>query len=235
MGVLLFVQAVCLTLYSFSGAADKWWAFGLMGQSQKTFSDVQGLEFFRMLGSGAGSGFRPWPDLGTYALLTVWSNVKMANDSLHHAEIFELLNTRSSAQHSFWLRPVRGHGTWHGKAPFHVQTQEYKADQRTAVITRASIKPWLMPYFWLRVGRVSRHLKNMPGLQLAKGIGEWPLFEQATFSVWESASAIDDYAYKTKPHKSAVRSTRKVKWYSEEMFMRFAVLEEQKGIPEAVS
>jgi heme-degrading monooxygenase HmoA len=206
-----------------------------MGQAKKAFAHIEGLEFYRLLGSGAGSGFRPWPDLGTYALLTVWKNGQLADQSHNNDEVFQSLQERSSAQRSFWLKPVRGHGTWHGKAPFDIQSEYDTPNQRTAVITRASIKPWLMPYFWLRVGGVSKHLVNMPGLQLAKGIGEWPLFEQATFSVWQSASAIDDYAYKTRPHKSAVRSTRKVQWYSEEMFTRFAVLEEQQGIPKAVS
>jgi hypothetical protein len=44
---------------------------------------------------------------------------------------------------------------------------------------------------------------------------------QATFSLWESAESMMDYAYKNPKHAEMVKKTRELGWYSEELFARF--------------
>ena len=48
---------------------------------------------------------------------------------------------------------------------------------------------------------------------------------QATFSLWKSGKSMQEFAYHSKYHKEVVRLTRERKWYKEELFARFAVLE----------
>ena len=54
-----------------------------------------------------------------------------------------------------------------------------------------------------------------------KGIGEVPVVQMATFSLWKNFNAVKEYAYKSKQHKEAIRKTRKNNWYKEELFSRF--------------
>ena len=60
---------------------------------------------------------------------------------------------------------------------------------------------------------------------VAIGIGEAPIGLQGTFSLWESAAALRDFAYKGAAHQKAIALTESVGWYSEELFARFEVLE----------
>ena len=63
------------------------------------------------------------------------------------------------------------------------------------------------------------------GLISSLGIGEMPLIKQATFSIWENKAAIKAFAYQLKEHQEVIRKTRAEKWYSEDMFVRFKILE----------
>ncbi len=58
---------------------------------------------------------------------------------------------------------------------------------------------------------------------MALGMGEWPVGELATFSVWESAAALRAYAYEDADHLDVIRRTYDEKWYSEELYCRFTV------------
>jgi hypothetical protein len=72
---------------------------------------------------------------------------------------------------------------------------------------------------------VTVSLKSAPGLVAAIGIGEAPIGLQGTFSLWESAAAIREFAYKGAAHQRAIADTSAYNWYSEELFARFAVRE----------
>jgi hypothetical protein len=78
--------------------------------------------------------------------------------------------------------------------------------------------------FWRAVPPVSADLHAGAGLRLALGIGEAPIGLQGTFSVWESAAALNDFAYGRPAHAAVVDRTAREGWYAEELFARFAVL-----------
>ena len=64
-------------------------------------------------------------------------------------------------------------------------------------------------------------LRNNAGLLFAKGIGEAPIVQMATFSLWKNAEALRAFAYQSAEHRSAIDQTRALDWYAEELFGRF--------------
>jgi hypothetical protein len=48
----------------------------------------------------------------------------------------------------------------------------------------------------LECGQVSKSLEDYDGLALSIGVGEWPLIQQATLSIWKTQAEMIDYAYK---------------------------------------
>ena len=77
-------------------------------------------------------------------------------------------------------------------------------------------------HFGDRVGR--KHM--LVFCLLAMGLGEAPLLRQATFSLWDSAAAMDAYA-RTGAHLDAIRAAWKHQFFSESMFVRFVPLQLQ--------
>jgi hypothetical protein len=58
-------------------------------------------------------------------------------------------------------------------------------------------------------------------LIFAKGIGELPIVQQATFSLWRSKQEMTAYAYRDKHHTEVIKKTRELGWYKEELFAQF--------------
>ena len=54
-------------------------------------------------------------------------------------------------------------------------------------------------------------------------MGELPLFEQATFSIWDSIDHIKKFAYKDDLHLNIVKKAKEQNWYKEDLFARFLV------------
>ncbi len=98
-------------------------------------------------------------------------------------------------------------------------------DNCIAVLTRATIRPRALPDFWRHVPQARARLRaHADDLLFGIGIGELPLIQQCTVSVWRNAEAVNQYAYRESGHREVVKLTRERKWYSEEMFARFAVV-----------
>lgn len=72
---------------------------------------------------------------------------------------------------------------------------------------------------------VIESLRGCTGVESAIGIGEAPIGLQGTLSVWSSSAAVREFAYKGAAHSAAIAQTQSQKWYSEELFARFALLE----------
>lgn len=189
----------------------------------KPLSEERGITFFKLLGCGGGNGFSIIPDFSTYALLCVWKNGNSRNTFEESNPLFQAYTNKISEGLRHDLHPVHGHGTWGGKEPFFYQTA---LDMETpwAVITRASIRTSRLIEFWRKVPRVSKIANGFPGSEFSIGIGELPLVEQATFSIWKDPEKIKFFAYKDAAHAEVVKLTRERNWYSEELFVRFQVI-----------
>jgi hypothetical protein len=215
---------ISVRFMTFSGWRARWRAFGAMGISLRQGVAAPGLCFGKMLGSGAGQGFSIWPDWGTYAWFTVWENPESAEAFWSNDPIFQDLLGYATSVYGWEARPLRGHGTWNGQQPFAFPEAGVRTAGSVAVLTRASIARKQALRFWWNVPRASRGVQDQPGLRYAKGVGEYPLVEQATMSVWNSADELDAFAYRSRQHAPMVQKTRKHQWYSEEMFIRMEVL-----------
>ena len=215
---------ISVRFMTFSGWRARWRAFGAMGISLRQGVAAPGMCFGKMLGSGAGQGFSIWPDWGTYAWFTVWENPESAEAFWATDPMFQDLLGYATSVYGWEARPLRGHGTWNGQQPFAFPEAGVRTAGSVAVLTRASIARKQALRFWWNVPRASRGVQDQPGLRYAKGVGEYPLVEQATMSVWNSADELDAFAYRSRQHAPMVQKTRKHQWYSEEMFIRMEVL-----------
>lgn len=212
-----------LTLFRFDSLSSRWWIFTQMGLAIGELGKTPGLTFGRLLGSGGGNGFSVWPNFGTYAWLGQWESREAAT-MFSQSNWFQNARNRGSGITTFHLEPTMAHGEWGGEQPFPL-SQEYDPAKPVAVITRATIRTRKLADFWRYVPRTSKSIYDHPDRMLSIGIGEYPIFMQATFSYWKSGKAMQEFAYKSNHHKEVVKLTRERDWYKEELFVRFTVLE----------
>ena len=213
-------QITTSTFFKVETSANKWWAFKQMQLGLIQLKNVSGLSFYKILGSGAKNGFSAIPNFGTYVLLCVWESENQAETFFAGNNFFKEYQERSSENMTVYMHSAEVHGTWDERQPFQ-KNAELAMDMPIIVLTRARIRFRKLLSFWSRVGSVSQSLENYEGLVLSIGVGEWPLIQQATISIWKTQQEMMDYAYKNPKHREVVMLTRKLKWYKEEMFARF--------------
>lgn len=213
-------QVVTISFARYRGWGNRWWAFKQMGLAAELFQEVPGLQFVKMLGSGGGNGFSIWPNWGVYGLLSVWDNETAARQFLAtHPTITGIRKTAEEVWTVF-MRTFMAHGAWDKVAPFGINAPK-EEDAPVGVITRATIYTKHLWRFWRFVPKVSRSVGNREGLLFSVGIGELPLVQQATFSLWENSHVMKAYAYQSEYHREVVKRTRELGWYEEELFARF--------------
>jgi len=192
----------------------------MMQFAHSDLAEAKGLSFYRLMGSGKGKGFNPLPDWSVYSLLQVWVSEEQANEFFNSSILIEKYKSHTSEQYTLYMKNISAGGTWVGKNPFE-KGIELDPSLPIAVITRATIKwNWLIR-FWKYVPTSQEPLEGNKGLVYTKGIGEVPVVQMATFSLWKNFDAVKEFAYNSKQHKEAIRRTRKNEWYREELFSRF--------------
>lgn len=217
-------QIVAVSFFKFNSFKSKFWAFKTIGKMRSELQNFAPSKFTKILGSGGKSGFSIWPNWGLYCILAIFDNDIEANNFLENNEKYLAFKSKSVENKLFILSPNSSHGLWDGVNPFVGHKQEN--NNRIAVITRGKIKVSKLWQFWKFVPPASQNLENQDGLLFSIGIGELPIIQQATFSVWESAEKMKAYAYKSTQHTQVIQKTRELGWYSEELFARFSVLKE---------
>lgn len=213
-------QITTCTFFSLNSLPNKWWAFKQMQLSRKSLIGINGVVFSKLLGSGAKNGFSTIPNFGVYVLLCVWESENHANNFFLENEYFIQYKSKCKEYFTAFMQSAEVHGKWDNTQPF-IPTAKLSSDKPVMVLTRATIRVSKLLSFWSKVGRVSESLDKYKGLILSIGVGELPLVQQATLSIWKTQSEMMDYAYKNKKHKEVVLLTRKLNWYKEEMFSRF--------------
>lgn len=191
------------------------------------------VRFYKLMGSGKNGTFDIHPDFNQWALMVFFEEKevdkvdlnKLSSDILGNIilgwwKIFKV-DVRV-----FLLEPYNGHGTWDGKNLLNPSIKIPEPIGKIAVLTRATIRLSKLKSFWSSVPMAAEGLEKNKGFLYSVGIGEVPFIKQATFSIWESVNDMKAFAYKKVAHQDIIKRTRKESWYSEEMFLRFRVIQE---------
>lgn len=213
-------QITTITFLKYATFIHKVWAFGMMQFAKKDLQEVNGLSFYRLMGSGKGRGFNPFPDWSVYCLLQVWETEEDAIAFFSTSNLYKQYDKHTHELCTLYMKNISAGGTWVGKNPFE-KAVDLNIDLPIAIITRATIKwNWLLK-FWKYVPTSEEGLDGNEGLIYTKGVGEVPIIQMATFSLWKDFESVKQFAYKSKQHKEAIKKTRNYEWYSEELFSRF--------------
>jgi hypothetical protein len=213
-------QITTCSFFKVAGFANKWWALKQMQMGIYSLRGIKGLTFFKILGSGDKNGFSSVPNFGTYVLLCVWNSEASAEEFFQENSFYKSYVNRCQENFTVYCYNAESHGYWNQNKPF-VKTKTLNSNEPVLVLTRATIRLNKLLSFWRNVGKVSQSLDDYAGVALSIGVGEWPLIQQATISIWKTQAEMLDYAYKNQNHKEMVMLTRKLNWYKEELFARF--------------
>ena len=180
---------------------------------------VPGLRFFKMLGTGRR--FHYFPNFSVYSLLAVWEDQAQAQQFFQTSPLFQSFTERSEEHWTLYLKNYQAHGHWSGQQPFVSAIDAPGADQPVAVLTRATLNLARLRSFWRQALRINRQFAEHTDCWLSLGIGEWPVVQQATFSLWKNTDSMKRFAYNNHLHKEAIRGTRQHHWFTEDLFARF--------------
>lgn len=212
-------QTTLISFFKYTGFRNRWDALGRMGRPPIVQKEVAGLSFFKPLGTGSGNGFSIKPDFSTYGFVAVFNTEELARAFLK-TPVIQVYTKTATAHSHVLMHTTKSHGQWSKQEPFK-SSVKFELSKPIAVITRATIRPKLAYKFWKNVPSVSKSMEGYDALLFSKGIGEFPLLMQATYSLWSNAKAMMNYAYQNPKHAEMVKKTRELGWYSEELFARF--------------
>ena len=213
------------TITFFKFHENKFWAFSQMALLPRKMKKIEGLRFFKLMGTGGGNGFSLKPDFSTYAFLGVWESEIAADNFFNNNDQINRYENKSDLSRTIKMIPIMSHGFWGGENPFQYQKlNKISKSIPVAVITRATLRISKLISFWKSVPSASLAIENAEGVIYFKGIGEWPFIQQATLSIWKSIDYLNKFAYSNKTHLKIIEKTRKQKWYSEDLFARFQII-----------
>jgi hypothetical protein len=194
-----------------------------MGLDRRHLARTPGLRFAKLLGTGDGRTFTVRDaDPHHWGLIAAWDDVEAAAEFATGPteRAWSRLTTERLAVR---MEPVASRGRWSGREPFG-DPVPHPTTGPVASITRARLRLRRARGFWAAVPPVSADLREVPGLRLAVGIGEAPIGLQGTFSLWDDAASLLEFAYRRAAHREVVARTATEGWYVEELFARFRVL-----------
>ena len=212
---------VTLSVHRFGSARQRLWVLGQMGAARLSLPRVPGIGAWKLCGSGANQGFVPIPNPGVWAILATWPDEATARARVAGAHPFTAWADRADERWTVFLAPTSARGRWAGAEPFAVSAEP--APGPVAALTRATVKPSVALQFWRRTPDLNRAIFADPNVIFRIGIGEVPLMQQVTFSIWPDTAAMAEFARKGL-HADAIRAVREGNWFREELYARFRIL-----------
>jgi hypothetical protein len=208
-----------------------YFAISAMALFRIPLSGNKKIIFHKLMGCGKNGSFDIHPDWNQWAILVFINELpdlqyikekkEDINSTFYGSFISKWLKLFRCESWTVLLKLIDGHGSWDGKNFLPGIKDITNPTGPIAVLTRATIKLSKVRHFWQNVAPVSNQMKFASGLITSIGIGEMPLLRQATFSIWESMDQMKSFAYSMHEHREVIKKTRKEKWYSEDMFLRF--------------
>ena len=188
----------------------------------KNLINTDGLKFIKLFGTGSREGFSLIPDFSSYVIITSWKNDHFRKKFIAKNSIINEIINRSSSRVEIKIDPYSFKGSWNGINPF--KNSSLYSGGKIIVITRARVRFNKLINFLINTSLAAKSIKSHNGAEFYKGIGELPIIEQATISIWKNEQQMKDYAYSDKNHLKIINKARKDKWYSEELFVRSNIL-----------
>jgi hypothetical protein len=183
------------------------------------------VKFYKLLGTGKGETFTPRDaNFKKWALLIIYEG------EIEQLKVLHKWRKIAESEKQLQLSALSVKGNWNRQNPFQVHnlmSKQQDQNNSIAAITRAKIKFHLLFKFWRSVPPVVESLQGASGLLWTVGIGETPIGLQGTFSIWKNGDAIKKFAYQGAAHQAAIAKTERLRWYSEELFGRFEILNER--------
>jgi hypothetical protein len=213
-----------------------------MAVDRRRLRRTPGVSFAKLLGTGRDLRFGPGAaDPTRWAAIVAWDDAAAA-EGFAGSPVGRSWAAIATAGCRLTLRPVNSRGTWAGQAPFDPTDPAGPNGDGAGpvgdgvgpvgdgvgpmlVLTRARLRANRAPRFWRTIPRVAATLPTTPGLLAAFGVGEAPLGWQGTISVWRNTTDLVGFAYRRPGHRAAVAETPVRRWYAEELFTRFTVLD----------
>ena len=226
---------VVVFLFDFLPQHRIWAWMKLMQGTRGLFKTFPGLRFAKVMGSGEGGGFGLRPSSTHQGLIMVFDDLIHAYQSLKSGEIMRY----QEKTHEYWqgvllVDSCRGswdHQSWNSQNVLQEAVQDPVqsgsahdgSSAYIASLTRASIRASQAMNFWRFAPPAQVDLKKASGCELAVGLGEAPLLRQCTFSVWQDAQSLTNYAHQG-AHMRAIGAAQKHNFFTESMFVRMKVL-----------
>ncbi|MEM1429305.1 MAG: spheroidene monooxygenase [Pseudomonadota bacterium] len=197
------------------------WVLGQMGAARLSLPKVPDIGAWKLCGSGANQGFVPIPNPAVWVILATWPDEATARARIAEARPFTDWATRADERWTVFLAPTSARGKWAGVEPFKVSADP--APGPVAALTRATVRPSVAAQFWRRTPDLNRAIFGDANVIFRIGIGEVPLMQQVTFSIWPDTAAMANFARKGL-HADAIRAVRDGNWFREELYARFRIL-----------
>ena len=188
----------------------------------KRLINFDGLKFVKLLGTGSKDGFSVIPDFSSYIMITSWENDDFRKKFIDENKLFQEISDKSSKRIEIKIDPYNYIGSWNGINPFKNKSS-YK-EGKIIVLTRARVRLNKLINFFISTSSAAKSINSRKGAEYYKGVGELPIIEQATISIWKSEQSMKDYAYLDKNHLKIIHKARKNNWYSEELFVRSNII-----------
>lgn len=226
------MQVTTLSFFRFSGIWPRVWAFVNMELSKRPLRRTPDAGFAKVLGTGRGQGFDPVPNLSVYCLMATWPSLDVARERVTAAPVYRRYHEMSDEHWSVFLQTTRSRGSWEQHDPFIPSLPELGSRTPSppgtiAIVTRASVRASKLVPFWRSVPAVSDATENRPGLRFKIGMGELPVVELMTFSLWDELTEAQQFAYHQGAHRASLQRSRDEGWFHEELFARFRLLDAQ--------
>ncbi|MEA2128140.1 MAG: hypothetical protein QOJ85_1031 [Solirubrobacteraceae bacterium] len=176
-----------------------------------------GLVYADLLGAARlGAGLLPRPHPGRVALFAVWSD-EAALDRFLAADP---LAAALAAGPAVRLSPLRTSGSWAGLPALVEDELPVADDEPVAVLTYGRLKLHRVVPFLRASARAEADVVADPALVIGTGLARPPRLV-STFSLWRSAAAMRDFAYRGPGHTGALQAVARRDFHRESIFIRF--------------